>query len=44
MVEGTWKQIAATGAYADLDARGKLYATVDQTTGEITIVRDGSGG
>ena len=41
MVEGPWKQVDATGVYADLDARGRLYATVDQTTREITIVRDG---
>ena len=44
MVEGEWRQVAATGRYADMDSRGKLYATIDQTTGEITIVRDGSGG
>lgn len=42
IVEGTWEQVAATGVYADLNARGRLYATVDQTTREITIVRDGS--
>jgi hypothetical protein len=42
MVEGPWKQIAGTGVYAELQARGQLYATVEQTTGEITIVRDGS--
>jgi hypothetical protein len=42
MVEGPWKQIAGTGVYAGLQARGQLYATVEQTTGEITIVRDGS--
>ena len=44
MVEGTWKLIASTGAYAELRALGKLYATADFTTGEITIVRDGSAG
>jgi hypothetical protein len=44
MVEGDWRQVAATGRYADMDSSGKLYATIDQTTGEITIVRDGSGG
>jgi hypothetical protein len=32
MVEGTWEQVAATGVYADHHARGKLFATVDQTT------------
>jgi hypothetical protein len=44
MVEGTWKLIASTGAYVELKAQGKLYATADFTTGEITIVRDGSAG
>ncbi len=41
MVKGKWKQISATGLYADMDTRGKLYATIDQITGAITIVRDG---
>jgi hypothetical protein len=44
MAEGTWKMIAGTGAYAGLEARGKVYATADFTTGEITILRDGSAG
>jgi hypothetical protein len=44
MVEGTWKLVAATGAYADLNARGRTYATVDREKDprEITIVREGS--
>jgi hypothetical protein len=42
MVEGPWKQVAGTGVFADLQTRGQLYATIEQTTGEITIVRDGS--
>jgi hypothetical protein len=47
MVEGTWQLVAATGAYANLHAHGKLYATVspgvvDPGPKEITIVRDGS--
>jgi hypothetical protein len=49
MVEGTWMLVAATGAYADMQAYGKLYATVspgpvvdERPTREITIVRDGS--
>jgi hypothetical protein len=42
MVEGDWKQVDATGVYADVNSRGKLYATVDLTTREITIVRDGN--
>jgi hypothetical protein len=42
MIEGTWKLIAATGAYAGLKARGKIYATVDRVKDppEITFVRD----
>jgi hypothetical protein len=44
MAEGTWKIIAGTGSYAGLEGRGKVYATADFTTGEITIVRDGSAG
>jgi hypothetical protein len=45
MVEGTWRLVAATGAYADLnDAHGRIYATVDREKDppEITFVRDGS--
>jgi hypothetical protein len=49
MVEGTWMLVAATGAYADVQAYGRLYATVspgpvvdDHPTREITIVRDGT--
>lgn len=46
MVEGTWRLVAATGAYADLKARGKIYATVDREKDppEITFVRDGRAG
>jgi hypothetical protein len=42
MAEGTWKIVSGTGAYADLEGRGKVYATADFTTGEITIARDGT--
>ena len=44
MVEGTWKLVAATGAYAGLKARGKIYATSDRAKDppELTFVRDGS--
>jgi hypothetical protein len=42
MAEGTWRIVSGTGAYAELEGRGKIYATADFTTGEITIVRDGS--
>jgi hypothetical protein len=48
MLEGTWELVAATKAYANLRARGKLYGTnvdrlVDDKPGrESTQVRDGS--
>jgi len=42
LAEGTWMIVDATGAYEGLEARGKIYATADFTTGEITIVRDGT--
>jgi hypothetical protein len=42
MVEGRWKIVGGTGAYARLHGQGKVYATGDFTTGEITIVRDGT--
>lgn len=41
MAEGQWEIAGATGAYAGLSGRGKIYATADFTDGEITIVRDG---
>jgi hypothetical protein len=41
MAEGQWEVAGATGAYAGLSGRGKIYATADFTDGEITIVRDG---
>jgi hypothetical protein len=49
LVEGPWRQISGTKKYANLRARGKLYATitdvVDAQGGvdrEVTLVRDGS--
>jgi len=42
MAEGRWWVSGGTGAYAGIQGRGKVYATADFTTGEITIVRDGS--
>ena len=42
MVEGRWRIIGGTGAYARLHGQGKVYATGDFTTGDITIVRDGT--
>jgi hypothetical protein len=43
MIEGDWELVAATGAYAGLKARGKVYATVDRAKNppEITFVRAG---
>jgi hypothetical protein len=43
MIEGDWELVAATGAYAGLTARGKVYATVDRAKAppEITFVRAG---
>jgi hypothetical protein len=45
MVEGKWKLVAATGAYAGLKARGKINATVDRAKDppEITFVRESEG-
>jgi hypothetical protein len=48
LVEGTWRLVEGTNAYANLRARGRLYATItDRAVGntrrrEITLVRDGS--
>jgi hypothetical protein len=50
LVEGTWRLVEATEAYANLHANGRLFATItDRGTGsnrvrEITLVRDGSAG
>jgi hypothetical protein len=38
---GTWRVIDSTGGYAGLHGRGKIVATADFSTGEITIARDG---
>jgi hypothetical protein len=48
LVEGPWRLISGTKRYANLRARGKLYATVTDRVGdegvdrEVTLVRDGS--
>jgi hypothetical protein len=43
MIEGDWELVDATGAYAGLKARGKVYAVVDRAKNppEITFVRTG---
>jgi hypothetical protein len=38
---GTWRVVGATGAYAGLQGRGRVYATADFSNGQITIARDG---
>jgi hypothetical protein len=49
LVEGTWRLTSGTKAYADLRARGKVYATITDRVDEqgredreVTMVRDGS--
>ena len=49
LVEGPWRLTSGTGAYANLSARGRMYATVTDAvdaqgrpTREVTLVRDGS--
>ena len=39
---GTWRIVASTGAYSGLHGHGKVIATADFTTGQITIARDGN--
>jgi hypothetical protein len=38
---GNWHVVGATGVYAGLRGRGKIFATADFTNGQITIARDG---
>jgi hypothetical protein len=38
---GKWRVIGATGDYAGLHGQGRVFATADFTTGEITIAREG---
>ena len=38
---GTWRVIGASGGYAGIQGHGKIVATADFTTGEVTIARDG---
>jgi hypothetical protein len=40
-MEGTWSITSGTGAYADLEGRGKITAVADFTDGRLTIIRDG---
>ena len=49
LVEGPWRLTSGTKAYANLRARGKLYATVADVVNDegeevrqVTMVRDGS--
>lgn len=38
---GKWRITGATGAYAGMKGHGKVFATVDFATGQVTIARDG---
>ena len=40
-MEGTWSITSGTGAYADLEGKGKILAVADFTDGRLTIIRDG---
>jgi hypothetical protein len=40
-MEGRWSITGGTGAYADLEGRGKILAVADFTDGRLTIIRDG---
>jgi hypothetical protein len=40
-VRGKWHVVGGTGAYAGADGKGRIIATGDFGTGEITIARDG---
>ncbi|SED15553.1 hypothetical protein [Paenibacillus sp. GP183] len=39
--KGTWTFVNGTGRYAGIRGRGKILATIDFTTREVTIARDG---
>ncbi len=41
-MEGTWSITGGTGAYADLEGRGKILAVADFADGRLTIIRDGA--
>ena len=40
-MEGTWTITGGTGAYAELEGRGKILAVADFSDGRLTIIRDG---
>lgn len=40
-VRGKWFVVGGTGAYAGVEGKGRILATGDLGTGEITIARDG---
>ena len=41
-MEGTWSITGGTGAYAELEGKGKILAVADFTVGRLTIIRDGA--
>jgi hypothetical protein len=40
-MQGTWSITGGTGAYADLEGKGKILAVADFFDGRLTIIRDG---
>jgi hypothetical protein len=41
IARGTWRVIDGTGAYADLEGRGRFTAVSNQTTGALTAINKG---
>jgi hypothetical protein len=41
LVEGQWRIVGGTGAYAGVHGHGQVYATGDLSTGALTIARRG---
>jgi hypothetical protein len=41
-MEGSWSITGGTGAYTDLEGKGKILAVADFTDGRLTIIRDGA--
>jgi hypothetical protein len=41
IARGRWRVLDGTGAYADLEGRGRFTATTDQATGALTAINRG---
>jgi hypothetical protein len=44
VARGRWRVLDGTGAYADLEGRGRFTAVTNQTTGALTAINRGEGG